>query len=333
MALQLAGPQEHAAVHRQETVAAVASQRASPADQVFSKQACLCTWVAFLEESRPALLATLPPLQVVLGLGVAAAGVYGLHQLLAPRLTAWSHQLFSSRKAAAEAEAERTAALTAALERLSEGQSRLQETLESLTAAVKQQQQQRGFAESQADYLACQSPSLGKMPQHQQQQQVGAGLGSSYYGRDGPQTMDTYASSSRAAAMRGGSSWDPYAPDSSYRPASEGRPGSATSPSGRNPAATAGGPSGFYGSSATGFEVTPPPMGNYRAPQPPAQYGGSSANKTAGPSGVDPGYARRAGAYAGPEESASGWPAFVFGGRACCASLSEHRRRPLFRVR
>jgi hypothetical protein len=253
-------------------------------------------------------------MQVVLGLGVAAAGVYGLHQLLAPRVSAWSQQLFSSRKAAAEAEAERTAALTAALERLGEGQARLQETLESLTATVKQQPQQQGFAASQADYLACHSPSLGtqggqRPQQHQHQQQHTGGFGSSYYGRDGAQTMDTYASSSRAAAVRGGSSWDPYAPDaSSYRPAaSDGRPGSAASPSGRT-AATGGGPSGFYGSSATGFEVTPSPMGTYRAPQPPTQFGGSSsATNPASPSGVDPGYARRTGAYAGPEEpSAAG---------------------------
>lgn len=249
---------------------------------------------------------------MVLGLGVAAAGVYGLHQLLAPRLSAWSQQLFASRKAAAVAEAERTAALTSALERLSEGQERLQDTLEGLTAAVKQQQQ-RGFAESQADYLACSSPSLGRRPQ-QQQQQCGGGLGSSYYGRDGPHTVDTYASSSRAAAVRGGSSsWDPYAPDASYyRPAAapDGRPGSAASPSGRTPGPTGGGPSGYYGSSATGFEVTPPPGGNFRAPQPPAQYGGGGSSSSAaqqpgagagGPSGVDPGYVRRAGA-AGPEE-------------------------------
>lgn len=268
-------------------------------------------------------------MQVVLGLGVAAAGVYGLHQLLAPRVSAWSQHLFSSRKAAAEAEAERTAALTAALERLSEGQARLQETLEGLTAAVRQQPQ-RGFADSQADYLACHSPSLGAQggQRSQQQQQHGGGFGSSYYGRDGGQTTDTYASSSRAAAVRGGSSWDPYAPDASYRPASDGRPGSAASPSGRV-TATGGGPSGYYGSSATGFEVTPPPMGTYRAPQPPAQYGGSSsATNPAGPSGVDPGYARRTGAYAGPEESsAAGAP--VYEGPFCSSICSELQRPDL----
>jgi hypothetical protein len=246
-------------------------------------------------------------MQVVLGLGVAAAGVYGLHQLLAPRVSAWSQQLFSSRNAAAEAEAERTAALTAALERLSEGQTHLQETLESLTAAVKQQPQ-RGFAESQADYLACHSPSLGAQGgqrSQQHQHQHAGGFRSSYYGRDGDQTMDTYASSSRAAAVRGSSSWDPYAADASYRPTSDGRPGSAASPSGRA-AATGGGPSGYYGSSATGFEVTPPLMGTYRAPQLPAQYGvSSSATNPTGPSGVDPGYARRTRAYAGPEESSA----------------------------
>jgi hypothetical protein len=259
--------------------------------------------------------------QVVLGMGVAAASIYGLHQLLAPRLSAWSQQLFASRNAAAEAEAQRTAALTAALERLSEGQGRLQETLESLTAAVKQPQRrgdQLGYADSQTDCLACQSPSLGKRPQQQQQQQqqYAGGFGSSgYYGPapNGPSSVDNYGSSSRAAVVRGGG-WDAYGPDSSYRAASEGRPGSATSPSGRTPAGAA--PSGFYGSSATGFEVTPPPMGSYRAPQPPAQYASSSSNLPAG----DPGHARRAGAFAGPEETpaagvsrvgleaSSGWP-------------------------
>lgn len=237
--------------------------------------------------------------QVVLGMGVAAAGIYGLHQLLAPRLSAWSQQLFASRSAAAEAEAERTAALTAALERLSEGQMRLQETLESLTAAVKQPQRrgdQLGYADSQADYLACQSPSLAKRSQQQQQQYDARGFGSSGHygpGPNGPPSVDNY-SSSRAAVVRGGG-WDSYGPDSTYRPASEGRPGSATSPSGRTPAGAA--PSGFYGSSATGFEVTPPPMGSYRTPQPPAQYASSSSNIPAG----DPGHARRAGAFAGPE--------------------------------
>lgn len=228
-------------------------------------------------------------LQVVLGVGVAAAGLYGLHQLLYPRLSAWSQQLFSARSAAAEAEAERLAALTTALERLSEGQARLQESLDSLAAAVSNPQRPRpdpsGFAESHADYLALPGPSGTRRPQQYS-------------------ANDTYASSSRAAAVRGGG-WDPYASDPSsqhYPP--EGRPSSAASPSGRNPV------SGFYGSSATGFEVTPPPMGTYRAPQPPAQYGnaGSSSNAAAGAApGADPGYARRAGAYAGgPEASAAG---------------------------
>lgn len=261
-------------------------------------------------------------------MGVAAAGVYGLHQLLAPRLSAWSQHLFSSSKAAAEAEAQRTAALTAALERLSDGQARLQETLEGLTAAVKQQQQRHhtdhhagAYADSQVDYLACQSPSLGKRHHHQQQQAYGGG--GSYYGGGGvggpPQSVDNYASSSRGGVVRGGGAggWDPYASDGtgmSYRAAaSDGRPGSASSPSGRNATSGAGGaPSGFYGSSATGFEVTPPPQGNYRAPQPPAhahynnqqqqaseQYGSSSTNRPSGPSGADPGYARRTGAYGG----------------------------------
>jgi hypothetical protein len=219
--------------------------------------------------------------------GVAAAGLYGLHQLLYPRLSAWSHQLFSARSAAAEAEAERTAALTAALERLSEGQTRLQQSLVSLASAVSRQQQrpdQLGFAESQADYLALPGPSSHTKRSQQQYN-----------------SADTYASSSRAAAVRGGG-WDPYAPESSQHLPSEGRPGSAASPSGRQ-----GNPSGFYGSSATAFEVTPPPMGNYRAPQPPAQYGNaSSISNNAGPSGADPGYARRTGAYAGPEASAAG---------------------------
>jgi len=256
--------------------------------------------------------------QVVLGIGVAAAGVYGLHQLLAPRLSAWSQQLFSSRKAAAEAEAARAEALAHALERLADGQTRLQDTLEGLSTAVRQQQQQQrqqaehnlGFGESGADYLACQSPSLAKRQQQQQQQQYG-GYGSSFYGAgpNGPHSVDTYASSSRAGVVRGGG-WDPYAPESSsYRPPSDGRPGSAASPSGRNAggaAATGGGPSGFYGSSATGFEVTPPPAGNYRAPQPPAQYqqyGSSSSSRPARDAGGDPGYARRTGAVAGPEVS------------------------------
>lgn len=251
---------------------------------------------------------------MVLGIGVAAAGVYGLHQLLAPRLSAWSQQLFSSRKAAAEAEAARAEALTQALERLADGQSRLQDTLEGLSTAVRQQQQRQqaehnlGYAESGADYLACQSPSLAK---RQQQQQFG-GYGSSFYGAgpNAPHSVDTYASSSRAGVMRGGG-WDPYAPDSSsYRPPSDGRPGSAASPSGRNAGGAAGagggGPSGFYGSSATGFEVTPLPAGNYRAPQPPAQYqqyGSSSSSRPARDAGGDPGYARRTGAVAGPEAS------------------------------
>jgi hypothetical protein len=261
--------------------------------------------------------------QVVLGMGVAAASIYGLHQLLAPRLSAWSQQLFASRKAAAEAEAERTAALTAALERLSEGQARLQETLESLTAAVKQPQRrgdQLGFADSQADYLACQSPSLAKRSQQQQQQYAGGFGSSGYYGPgpNGPSSVDNYASSSRAAVVRGGG-WDSYGPDSMYRAASEGRPGSAASPSGRTPAGAA--PSGFYGSSATGFEVTPPPMGSYRAPQPPAQYASSSSNIPAG----DPGHARRAGAFAGPEGTpAAGVLNIKYCARGCmCRVLHE----------
>ena len=260
-----------------------------------------------------------PLLQVVLGVGVAAAGLYGLHQLLYPRLSAWSHQLFSARSAAAEAEAERTAALTAALERLSEGQTRLQQSLDSLASAVSRQQQrpdQLGYAESQADYLALPGPSSHTKRSQQQQYN----------------SIDTYASSSRAAAVRGGG-WDPYAPESSQHLPSDGRPGSAASPSGRF---AQGNPSGFYGSSATGFEVTPPPMGNYRAPQPPAQYGNaSSISNNAGPSGADPGYARRTGAYAGPEASAAGgcaqgvWQLFAQAAQCSCRRLVGRHRRCL----
>eukprot|EP00775_Hariotina_reticulata_P012762 gene12762-12891_t len=178
---------------------------------------------------------------VVLGLGVAAASLYGLHQLLAPRLTAWSHQVFAARREAQEAEAARTAALTAALEKLAAGQDRLQEAVDSMAAAVQQQSQQaasRYAASAQPDYMRCQSPSfaLGS-----QQQYGNSGYGSSMYGGD--------AASSRAAAVRG---WDAAESGSYYRAVSGG--GGARGSSHR---AAGAGATGASGSPPDGFEVVP----------------------------------------------------------------------------
>ncbi|KAF6257295.1 hypothetical protein COO60DRAFT_1701891 [Scenedesmus sp. NREL 46B-D3] len=167
--------------------------------------------------------------QVMLGLGVAAASLYGLHQLLAPRISAWTHQLSESRRAAQEAEAARTAALTAALERLSEGQGKLLESVEGLAATLQQQQQQQRPGSSQAvhgtasasayrgpvaaqssisfqqqqltydEQARCQSPGaaaaaagMGSLQRQQQEQQYSNNV----------RGWDPYADPSRDAAMR-----------------------------------------------------------------------------------------------------------------------------------
>jgi hypothetical protein len=173
----------------------------------------------------PLALCCYPPPQVVLGLGVAAASLYGLHQLLAPRITAWSQQLSASRREAQEAEAARTAALTAALQSLSEGQAKLLESVQGLSATLQQQQQQRpgssqamrGIGSSAAygahgeaqssisfhqhrgandEHARCQSPSAaaasgGGSSQRQQQQYSSNARG-----------WDPYADPSRGAAIR-----------------------------------------------------------------------------------------------------------------------------------
>lgn len=198
-------------------------------------------------------------LQVVLGVGVAAAGAYGLHQLIFPRITSWAAHFKASRAAAAEAEAQRTAALTAALESLAAGQTKLQETLEGLQAAIDKQQQQQlqqqqqqqheeryrpvdeprrigypsdtAVRSSHSEYLRCQSPGLAAAQQRQQ-----------YYmgGSSGPSSYDA----SRAAAIRG---WDPY--DSSRSPAAAVTPAYSST--------AAGGGLNGYGMPTDAFEVVP----------------------------------------------------------------------------
>lgn len=147
--------------------------------------------------------------QVALGVGVAAAGIYGLHQLITPRVTGWVTHMRASRAAAAQAEAQRIAALTAALESLAAGQARLQDTLNLLQAALDKQQHQQaegyrlpadpagrvgGGSEvvrsSHSEYLRCQSPGAAA----QQNRQY------SY-------TSASALEASRAAMVRG---WDPY---------------------------------------------------------------------------------------------------------------------------
>jgi hypothetical protein len=254
------------------------------------------------------------PAQAVAGVGVAAISLYGLHQLLAPRLTSWYHALSASRTAAAEAEAERTAALTAALERLAAGQARLQDSLDGLTAAMQQQQQRSmgGFGDTQSDFLACQSPAMSRH-QQQQQQQYDAAASNSFFGgapggRGTPRpnaasSTAAHASSGAAVGRTGG--WDPYGQTVSDAAAYR-RPGSAASRHGAQPHSPGGGYG--YGSSAPSFEVAPPLTGSSRAPQPPARYAQQQQQEQE-PSyaAPDPGYAARhaggAGGGGAPDEA------------------------------
>jgi hypothetical protein len=231
-----------------------------------------------------------PRLQVVLGLGVAAASLYGLHQLLAPRITAWSQQLTASRRAAQEAEAARTAALTAALQSLSEGQAKLLDSVDKLAAAVQQQQQQRpgssqavrgmggsaaygapGEAQSSISFhqqrvttydeqLRCQSPGAAAAAgmsgsQRQQQQQYSSNV----------RGWDPYADPSQGAALRSsaGYSGPGYSSASNYSQPQQQQEGAASSVGG----GAAAGPAG-------GFEVVP--RGSQPASE--AMWGGSSSS-------------------------------------------------------
>jgi hypothetical protein len=231
-------------------------------------------------------------LQVVLGLGVAAASLYGLHQLLAPRITAWTQQLTASRRAAQDAEAERTAALTAALQSLSEGQQKLLSSVEGLAAALQQQQQQQqrpgssqavrvmggsaayggpGEAQSSISFhqqrvtydeqLRCQSPGaaaaagMGSSQRQQQQQQQ------QYSGN--VRGWDPCADPSQGAAIRSaaGYSGPGYSSASNYSQ-SQQQEGAASSVG-----AAAAGPAG-------GFEVVPRGM----QPASDAMWGASSSS-------------------------------------------------------
>jgi hypothetical protein len=267
-------------------------------------------------------------LQAVLGLGVAAASLYGLHQLLAPRLSGWSQALFASRRAAAQEEAARTAALTDALENLAAGQGRLQETLDALASTLQQQQQQQqtmgGCGDSQqTEYLAAQSPALSRhqprsqqQQQQQQQQQYGNygnygnyGSGSSLYGGPPPAgagISSTAGHASSGAALAGGGGWDPYGAqqqpydDGHWAPPQHGgRPGSASS-------ARLHGHAGPGAHPGVQFEVSPPAVSSNRAHQPPAKYQQQqqqqqpASGSSAAPAG-DPGFARRAGMHAAGE--------------------------------
>jgi hypothetical protein len=221
---------------------------------------------------------------------VAAASLYGLHQLLAPRITAWSQQLSSSRREAQEAEAARTAALTAALQSLSEGQAKLLESVQGLSATLQQQQQQqqrpgssqamRGMGSSAAygapgeaqssisfhqhrgaidEHARCQSPSAAASSgvgssQRQQQQYSSNARG-----------WDPYADPSRGAAIRSaGPGYSGPGYTSNYgQPQQQQHEGAASSVGG-------GGAAG----AGQGFEVVP--RGSQAASE--AMWGASSSN-------------------------------------------------------
>ncbi|WIA09958.1 hypothetical protein OEZ85_010170 [Tetradesmus obliquus] len=213
--------------------------------------------------------------QVVLGLGVAAASLYGLHQLLAPRVTAWAHQLTASRRAAQEAEAARTAALTAALQSLCEGQQQLLDSMQGLAAALQQQQQQRpgssqavrvvgssgayggpGEAQSSISFhqqrviydeqLRCQSPGAAAAgsggSQRQQQQQYSSNV----------RGFDPYADPSQGAAIRsgGGTSGPGYSSASNYSAAQQQQQQQQQQGAASSIGGAGAGPAG-------GFEVVP----------------------------------------------------------------------------
>jgi hypothetical protein len=223
---------------------------------------------------------------VVLGLGVAAASLYGLHQLLAPRISAWTQQLIASRREAQEAEAARTAALTAALQSLSEGQAKLLESVQGLSATLQQQQRpassqaMRGMGSSAAyggpgeaqssisfhqhrrahdEHARCQSPSAAAASgmgssQRQQQQYSSNACG-----------WDPYADPSRGAAIRSaGYSGPGYSSAGNY-----GQPQQQQQQEGA--ASSVGGGAAGDGQ---GFEVVP------RSSQPAseAMWGASSSN-------------------------------------------------------
>jgi hypothetical protein len=193
--------------------------------------------------------------QVVLALGVAAAGITGLHLLITPRLTSWVSHMRAARTAAAEAEAQRIAALTAALESLAAGQSRLQDTLNSLQAAMDKQQLQQDercrldvepgrvaysgevLRSRHSEYLRCQSPGATAQQQQQQQRQQ-------QYSYSSGSAIDA----SRAAAVR---RWDRHDASSS--------PWSTSAFSSRPAAVNGSGP-------PEGFEVTPRNMDLVAAP-------------------------------------------------------------------
>jgi hypothetical protein len=245
--------------------------------------------VALLATAVTSMAACCAAPQVVLGLGVAAASLYGLHQLLAPRLTAWTHQLTASRRAAQDAEAARSAALTAALQSLSEGQQKLLESVQGLTATLQQQQQRPGSSQAvrgmgasaayggpgeaqssisfhqhrgAADEAArCQSPSaaaaasgVGSSQRQQQQQQQYS---------SNARGWDPYADPSRGAAIRSsGYSGPGYSSASNYsQPQQLQQEGAASSVGGG-----AAGP-------GAGFEVVP--RGSQPASE--AMWGASSS--------------------------------------------------------
>eukprot|EP00879_Flechtneria_rotunda_P004513 GHRR01004768.1.p1 GENE.GHRR01004768.1~~GHRR01004768.1.p1 ORF type:complete len:457 (+),score=196.23 GHRR01004768.1:82-1452(+) len=209
--------------------------------------------------------------QVVLGLGVAAAGLYGLHQLLHPHITSWSKQLTASRRAAKEAKEAKTAALTAALNRLAEGQAQLQETLKGLAATIHQQQQgtqcrskQQGYAlgyenaRLETDYHRPRSPERGQhrqQQQYQQQQQHPSSV-------SGLNSVDSYSHDSSRGAMA--SCWDPYDSQTARPPAVGGPSSYAIGGMGhqsdmglQEAAASSRGGLGLGGSPPDGYEVVP----------------------------------------------------------------------------